>query len=258
MKKILVFVLAVLLSLGLFGCAEKSTTDDGTTVLISAAASLTSPLTEIAEAYEAANPGVTITLNFGSSGALQAQIENGAPADVFFSAANKQMDALEDQDLIDATSRLQLLKNEIVLIVPADSALDLTSFEQAAGDTVATIAVGDPASVPAGQYAEDTFTYLNLWDAVSEKAVLASDVKQVLNWIAAGEADCGVVYQTDAALEEGVSIVASAPDGSHKAIEYPVAIVTASQQQSAAADFIAYVQSDEATAIFENYGFLPY
>ena len=136
-------------------------------LIIAAAASLTIPLTEIADNYMAEHPGVTVKLDFASSGKLQTQIENGAPSDIFFSAATKQMDALESQDLIADGSRVDLLRNEIVLIVPTDSTLDLTSFEDAVTDKVTSIAVGDPASVPAGQYAEQTFTFLNLWDAVT-------------------------------------------------------------------------------------------
>ncbi len=233
-------------------------TDAPVELIIGAAASLTLPLTEIAGNYMADHPNVTIKLSFASSGNLQTQIENGAPTDIFFSAATKQMAALEDQDLILDGSRVDLLRNEIVLIVPADSALGLAAFEDAASDAVTSVAVGDPASVPAGQYAEQTFTFLNIWDAVSAKAVLGSDVKQVLSWVSTAEADCGVVYKTDAVSDGGVKIVASAPDGSHNAVTYPVAVVKASAQPDAAAAFIDYLKTDAATAVFEASGFLPF
>ncbi len=225
---------------------------------MAAAASLTTPLTEIANNYMADNANVTVTLNFASSGNLQTQIENGAPADIFFSAAPKQMDALESEELIVTSSRISLLRNEIVLIVPADSSLALTSFEDVATDLVGSIAVGDVASVPAGQYAEQTFTFLNIWDAVSAKAVFGSDVKQVLSWVSTADADCGVVYKTDAVTDSSVKIVAMAPDDSHNPVVYPIAIVKASVQQEAAAAFIEYLKTDAAMSVFDASGFLPY
>ncbi len=291
-RKFLAVLLAILLVSGLFmtGCADSTTpeaaspsaaesldadtpseTEDDTTqpeestvpaepveIIVAAAASLTIPLTEIADNYMAENPNVTVTLDFASSGKLQTQIENGAPADIFFSAATNKMDALEEQDLIADSSRVDLLRNEIVLIVPVDSTLDLTSFEEVINDTVTSIAVGDPESVPAGQYAQQTFTYLNIWDAVTAKAVLGSDVKQVLSWVSTAEADCGIVYKTDAVSDGGVKIVAMAPDDSHNAVIYPVAIVKASEQQEAAAAFIEYLKTDAAMSVFDASGFLAY
>jgi molybdate transport system substrate-binding protein len=140
--------------------------------------------------------------------------------------------------------------------VPSSSTLTLTSFEDVTSDAVAQIAIGDPASVPAGQYAQDTFTFLNIWDQVTAKAMLGTDVKQVLSWVDSGNVDCGVVYKTDAATDNNVKIVASAPEGSHKAVVYPLAVVKASVNQDAAKAFIAYLQSDAAMAIFDQYGFL--
>jgi molybdate transport system substrate-binding protein len=225
-------------------------------LLISAAASLTDALNEAVEGYKTVAPNVKITVNYGASGALQTQIENGAPADIFFPAANKQMDALNGAGLMVSDSIVKLLKNDIVLVVPADSTLAVASFEDAAGDTVTKIALGDTASVPAGQYAQDTFTSLGLWDKINAKAVFGTDVRQVLSWVAGGDVDCGVVYATDATADGTVKIIASAPADSHKAIVYPVGIVKASTQQAAAAAFIEYLQSSEAKAVFEKYGFL--
>lgn len=223
---------------------------------ILAAASLTDALNEIIANYASAAPNVTVTVSYGSSGALQTQIENGAPADLFFSAATKQMDALNDGGLMMSDSIVKLLKNEIVLVVPADTKLSISKFEDAATDAVSKIALGDVASVPAGQYAQETFTSLNLWDKVSAKAVFGSDVRQVLSWVSAGEADCGVVYSTDAASDSSVKVAAAAPADTHKAITYPVGIVKASTQQTAAADFISYLQSDAGMQVFTKYGFL--
>jgi molybdate transport system substrate-binding protein len=267
MKKSCAILLALLMLFGFAACGAPGespsplTDTDGskaaqTELLVSAAASLTDALNEVVENYTAANPHMKITVNYGASGALQSQIENGAPADIFFSAAAKQMNALNDAGLMVSDSIVTLLKNEIVLVVPKTSALTLSSFEDAAGDTVKSIALGDTASVPAGQYAQETFTALGVWDAVNAKAVFGSDVKQVLSWVAAGDADCGVVYSTDAAADRNVKAVATAPAGTHKDIAYPVGIVKASTQQEAAAGFLSYLQSDEGLAIFSKYGFL--
>ncbi len=258
-RKHISVLIALLLTIGLFmtGCAGAKK-DEPVEIIVAAAASLTIPMTEIADNYMAENENVTVTLDFASSGKLQTQIENGAPADIFFSAATSKMKALEEQSLIADGTRVDLLRNEIVLIVPVDSALELTSFEDAATELTATVAVGDPESVPAGQYAKQTFEYLNIWDAISAKAVLGSDVKQVLSWVSTAEADCGVVYKTDAVSDEGVKILALAPDDSHEAVVYPVAIVEYSEQQEAAAAFIEYLKTDAAMTVFDASGFLAY
>lgn len=264
MKKIISLFLILMMASGIAACGgaapvqspSPAQSAEPAELTILAAASLTDALNEVAVNYASVAPNVKITVSYGSSGALQTQIENGAPADIFFSAANKQMDALNDGGLMISDSIVELLKNEIVLVVPADSALSISKFEDAATDAVIKIALGDPASVPAGQYAQDTFTALNIWDAVSSKAVFGSDVRQVLSWVSAGEADCGVVYSTDAASEITVKIVASAPADTHKAIVYHVGIVKASTQQAAAAGFIKYLQSSEGLAVFTKYGFL--
>jgi molybdate transport system substrate-binding protein len=280
MKKILAFLFVLVLAIGITGCgttapaqspspsAEASVSPSPEAspsaapasaelveLTILAAASLTESLNELIANYASVAPNVKITVSYGSSGALQEQIGNGAPADIFFSAASKQMDALKEKDLMVTDSIVKLLNNEIVLVVPGDSAVALSKFEDAATDAVTKIALGDVASVPVGQYAQDTFTALNIWDKVSAKAVFGSDVKQVLSWVSAG-VDCGVVYSTDAASDGTVKVVASAPADTHKAIVYPVGIVKASAQQTAAADFISYLQSDEGLAVFTKYGFL--
>lgn len=252
--------MVLVLVFGAFGCKSTSqapAASAATTELsIAAAASLKEALNEIIAGYTAVAPNVKITVNYNSSGALQTQIENGAPTDIFFSAANKQMDALNSAGLMISDSIVPLLKNEIVLITPSDSALNIKSFNDAANDAVSSIALGDVKSTPAGQYAQDTFTSLNLWDKVSAKAMYGSDVKQVLSWVKTGNADCGVVFKTDALSDAAVKIIATAPADSHKAIIYPVGIVKASTQQAAAADFIKYLKSDAGMTVFLKYGFL--
>jgi molybdate transport system substrate-binding protein len=198
---------------------------------------------------------VPLTFTYGASGALQTQIEEGAPVDIFMSAAQKQMNALEDESLLLDGSRTDLLENKVVLIVPEGSTLGITSFEDLAKDEVKNVAIGDPASVPAGQYAEEVLTSLNIKDKVEAKANLGTDVRQVLTWVENGEVDAGIVYATDATTTGKVTVVCEAPADSVSRIIYPVAILKASANAEAAQAFIAYLKTDAAVALFEKYGF---
>lgn len=224
-------------------------------VYIVAAASMTDAVKEIGANYEKQHPDVKLMYNFGSSGALQSQIEQGAPADVFISAAQKQMDALEEKNLIDKSTRKDLLENKVVLIVPKDSTITLNDFADVATDKVQKIALGEPKSVPVGQYSEEIFTNLNVLDTVKSKAVYASDVRQVLSWVETNEVDCGVVYATDAAISDKVKVLLEAPANTHKPVIYPVAMVTSSKNPEIAKDFLAYLSQDDQKVILEKYGF---
>lgn len=225
-----------------------------TEILIAAAASLQNALEEIKPLYEGANPGVTLTFTFGASGSLQEQIEQGAPVDVFMSAALKQMSKLEEEGLILDGSKKELLENKVVLIVPNDSKLAITSFEDITKAKM--IGLGDPASVPVGQYAEEVFTSLGNLDEVKKKATYGKDVTEVLTWVATGNVDAGVVYATDAKSSKDVKVVAEAPEGSVSKAIYPAAVVKASKIPDAAKAFVDYLAADEAMKIFENYGFI--
>lgn len=222
---------------------------------ILAAASLTDVTKELAETYKKISPNVTLTFSYGASGALQTQIEEGAPADIFISAATKQMDALEEGGFILDTTKKELLLNKVVLIAPKDSTLELTSFEDVGTDKVKTIALGEPEGVPVGQYSEEVFTNLGILDTVKTKANYGSDVRQVLTWVESGEVDCGVVYSTDASVGENVKIICEAPVGSHKDIIYPAAVIKSSTNQDAAKAFIEFLSTPDAVASFEKYGF---
>lgn len=222
---------------------------------IAAAASLTDVTAEIIEAYKTVAPSVKLTFTYGASGALQTQIEQGAPVDVFMSAAQKQMDALAEGALLLDGSRINLLENKVVLIVPKDSAMGLAGFEDLAKEEVKTVAIGDPASVPAGQYAEEVLTSLNIKDTVEAKANLGTDVRQVLTWVENGEVDAGIVYATDAATTDKVTVVCEAPADSVRKIVYPVAIIRASANAEAAQDFIDFLKTEDCSALFEKYGF---
>jgi len=248
------YLLLLLAVMGLGGCSSEREKPQ-TEIYVSAAASLTDALQNIGTKYEAENPSVKIIYNFGSSGALQTQIEQGAPADVFISAAPKQMDALEEKGLLLEGTRQDLLANEVVLIVPKDSPLTISSLSELAGTAVGKIALGEPKGVPVGQYAGQIFKSLGIEAAVTSKAVYASDVRQVLAWVEAGEADCGLVYATDAAVSDKVRVLLKAPPASHKEVVYPVAVINSTQQERAARDFAAYLGCESAKNIFKEFGF---
>lgn len=235
--------------------AAVKTPEEETTILVAAAASLKySYDDELIPMFEAANPGIKVEATYDSSGKLQTQIEEGLEADVFMSAAVKQMTALKDENMIDADSIVDLLENKIVLIVPEGSEPKVTGFEDITGADI--IAVGDPESVPAGQYAKEALTSLGLWEAVEAKSTKGTNVTEVLNWVAEGSADAGIVYATDAATTPKVTVIAEAPEGSlAKKVIYPVGIVSASGNKEAAQKFVAFLQSEEAIAVFEQYGF---
>jgi len=225
------------------------------TLNISAASSLANVLKAIDTAYTQANPNVTISLNTGASGTLQTQIENGAPADVFLSAATANMDTLQKENLIVNISRKNLLDNTLVMIVPNGSTLGLTSISDLATSKVSKIAVGDPASVPAGTYASLAFTELGITAAMQSKLVLCANVTQVLTTVASGNVDAGLVYSTDALSSNQVKVVAQAPADINAQIVYPEAVLSASKNPTAAQAYLNYLSGSSAVALFIQYGF---
>lgn len=223
---------------------------------VSAAASLKDALTEIQSNYQAQQPNVKISYNLGGSGSLQKQIEQGAPVDIFISAANRQMDDLEKQNLIKKETRKNLVENQLVLVVPQKSTLQLTKFEDLTMSEVKHFAMGAPESVPAGQYTQQVLKNLNLYDVVQPKAVLTKDVRTVLTYVEAGNVEAGAVYKTDAAASDKVKVVAAAPIGNHEPIVYSVAVLVATKQAKVAEAFTAYLSSSESKVVFEKYGFI--
>ena len=237
--------------------ADSGEEKEPVTILAAAAASLKySYDEELIPIFEDKYPWITVEGTYDSSGKLQTQIEEGLEADVFMSAAMQQMEDLEAGGYVDPADEVRLLENKIVLIVPAGSESGLSSFEDI--EKAETIALGDPESVPAGQYAKEALTSLELWDAVSARASFGTNVTEVLNWVAEGSADAGIVYATDAATADQVTVVAEAPEGSLEGPGiYPVAVVKDSANREAAERFVEFLQSEEAMAVFEAYGFSP-
>lgn len=246
---ILCVVSVLVLLNGLNVCAAQKST----VLTVSAAASLTDAIQEIETAYRHDHPAVEVRNNFGSSGTLAREIEQGAPVDVFLSAAAKPMDDLQAQGLIVAGSRRNLLRNTLVLIAPSD--FRLGGFQQLADRSVRIIALGDPASVPAGHYGQQTLESLHLLDAVRSKLVLAKDVRQVLAYVETGNADAGLVYATDAKISSKVRVVATAPESAHDPIVYPAAAIAYGRNEDAARAFVEYLNAPTSRGIFVKHGF---
>ncbi|MDR0624468.1 MAG: molybdate ABC transporter substrate-binding protein [Treponema sp.] len=227
------------------------------TILAAAAASLEySFVQELIPLFREKYPWITVEGTYDSSGKLQTQIEQGLEADVFMSAATRQMNALADQGLVSKDSIVPLLENKIVLIKPAGTATAVTDFRNAA--SAAVIALGDPASVPAGQYAKEAFTSLGNWAGVEARASFGTNVTEVLNWVGEGSAEVGVVYATDAATTSKVEVIAEAPAGSLSArVIYPVGIVAATAHPEEAKLFVDFLASEEGLSVFRAYGFSP-
>jgi molybdate transport system substrate-binding protein len=247
----LVFVVALLL-LGpsASGAAEEIT--------VSVAVSMKDAFEEIGRRFTQARPGVTPRFNFAASGALQKQIEAGAPVDVFVSAAAAQMDELEKQGLVVKGSRRTFAGNVLVAIAPADTRLDLSRPAALGEPRVTRIAVGKPRTVPAGQYAEESLRALKLWDRVRGKVVFAENVRQVLDYVSRGEVDVGFVYATDAATRAGRVKEAFRPaEDTHRPIVYPAAVVAASRRPALAGAFVDFLAGAEAQTALRRFGFMP-
>lgn len=223
-------------------------------IMFAAAASLKNCMDEeLILMFKEQNSKITVNATYDSSGKLQTQIEEGAEIDIFMSAAMKQMNALNEKGMIAENSIVKLLENKIVLIVPEGSDKGIEKFEDII--KAETIAVGDPESVPAGQYAKEALGNLGLWEQVLPLASLGTNVTEVLNWVAEGSADAGIVYATDAASKNNVTVVAEAPEGSVSKVIYPVGIIKDTKNEDAAKLFVEFLQSDEAAEVFEKYGF---
>ncbi len=253
MKRLLSVILIALLCIAaLAGCRKKQ---EPVTLNVFAAASLTESLNEIAVLYKAKNPALTLSFNYDSSGKLQTQIENGAEADIFISAAVKQMNTLADGGFVDTATKKDLLLNRVVLIVPGNSSRGITSYNDVPTDKVSLIALGNSA-VPCGQYAEEIFKSLGVWEAIQPKISFGENVKEILSQVESASVDAGVVYSTDAATAKGdIRIAADAPAGSHSPVVYPAAVLKGAKDSKAAKAFLDYLSTPEAVAVFERIGF---
>ncbi|SPY13619.1 Molybdate/tungstate-binding protein wtpA [Paenibacillus polymyxa] len=222
---------------------------------ISAAASLTDALKEIQTLYESSHKGIQLNFNFGGSGALEKQIEQGAPSDLFLSASKKNMKSLVDQHLIESNKQKTWLTNELVAVIPANGTTSITSVKDLMQKEVKKVAIGIPESVPAGKYAQEALTNVKLWDVLQDKLVQAKDVRQVLQYVETGNADVGFVYKTDALTSQKAKIAFEVDSKTYSTVEYPIGIIKASKHIQEAESFYEYLQSQESLNIMAKYGF---
>lgn len=254
----------LLLAGALAGCQSRRPTNSEADappreLRVSAAISLQRAFDQLGALYES-RTGTKVVFNYGASGVLQKQIENAAPADVFASAGAKQMDALDNKGLLAPATRRDFACNSLILIVPNAARFTLDSFEQLAQPQLLRLAIGNPKTVPAGQYAEQGLINLKLWPQLQSRLVLAEDVRQVFDYVNRGEADAGIVYASDLkGTNHNVREVATAPESAHDPILYPVAIIKDSikdsQRQAAAQSFVELLISPEGQAILNGQGF---
>lgn len=259
------WLLLAAVGLLLAGCSSASVSPSGSApasqpnapveLTVSAAASLTDALQALQPAFEADHPHLKLVFNFGGSGALQQQIEQGAPVDLFLSAATQNMQALSDKGLIDEAHRVNLLTNTLVAVVPKDRAIALSGFADLTRSEIRHIAIGAPESVPAGAYAKEAIDRAKLWETLQPKIVQAKDVRQVLQYIESGNADAGFVYKTDAIAADKTDIAFEAAPAAHAPIGYPLGIMKASKHQTEAVELFEYLRSEAALGVFLKYGF---
>lgn len=237
---------AVLLPVGTAACADE--------ILVSAAVSLSDALNDIGRSYRQKRKA-SVRFNFGPSSGLARQIEQGAPADLFFSADLAQMDALEKKSLLEPGTRRNLLSNQLVIIVPADSKLSISAPKDLLKPDVKKIALAEPSSVPVGVYSSKYLADEGLWEQLKTKIIPVQDVRATLAAVESANVEAGFVYKTDAAISNKVKIVYAVPIEKGPKIIYPVAVVKGSKEKTAARDFMSYLQSAAAKNAFNKYGF---
>lgn len=263
-KSYLLFLSVMMFLLVITGCStndqskkpaeeKQAGPEEKVELTISAAASLQDALTEITANFNHGHSNMKINYNYGASGALQQQISQGAPVDLFFSAAEDKFQQLVSDGLIDKKNGINLVGNELVLVVPKDSANGIKAFEDL--PKAGKLSIGTPESVPAGKYAKEVLENLKVWGGIEGKIVYAKDVRQVLTYVETGNVDAGMVYKTDALTSKKVRITATADENTHTPIIYPVGIIKASSHPEEAMVFYEYLQTEEAMNVFKKYGF---
>lgn len=256
MKKYCMSLFMFILILFAAGCSQNKA--DEVELNISAAASMTESLTALTEIFEEEHPNIHISYNYGGSGSLRKQIEQGAPVDIFLSASSVDYEKLADQDSVDEGKAI--LANQLVLITTKEE--DITSLDDfMAGDKV--MAVGTPEAVPAGTYAEKALQESGVWEQLEEQSrlVYTKDVTQVLTLVKEGAADAGIVYASDVIDEENVTVIQTFDPNLHSPIEYYIAAIPKEEQDENTAQakdaFYQFISSETANEVFENYGFQP-
>jgi len=224
----------------------------------SVAISMKDAIEDLGRRFTQSHPGVVLRYSFGGSGDLQKQIEAGAPIDLFVSAAARQMDELEKKGLIIADTRRIFARNVLTVVKPADSTIDIVKPADLLDRRVTRVVIGNPKTVPVGQYTEESLRALGLWERLQPKLVLAENVRQALDYVARGEVEAGFVYTTDAAVRgREVKVAFRPPEDTYRPVTYPVAVVKDSRQPALARAFIDLLVSPEGRQVLARLGFLP-
>ena len=224
---------------------------------LSVAISMKEAVEELGRRFTQSRPGVVLRYNFGASGELQKQIEAGAPVDLFVSAAQRQMDELEKKGLIVPATRRVFARNVLTVIKPADSNVDIAKPADLLGPKVTRIVIGNPRTVPVGQYAEESLRALGLWERLQARIVLAENVRQALDYVARGEVEAGIVYTTDAAVRSReVKESFRLPEDTYRPVTYPVAVIKDARHAALAGAFIDLLVSTEGRQVLGRHGFL--
>lgn len=254
MKKTFTIVLAAALLLSLAACG--GTKKENAELTVFAAASMTETLDRVIEAYRSVAPNVTVVPTYDSSGTLKTQIENGADCDIFISAAQKQMDQLQDGFVLGDT-RINLLENKVVLAVPEANPAGIAGFSDLGSDRLSLLCIGNE-DVPVGAYSLEILSALGILEKLESEGKLSygSNVKEVVTQVKEESVDAGIIYATDA-FSAGLTVVDRADGSLCRQVIYPAAVLNITKREQAARDFLAYLQSDAAMEIFESVGFAP-
>ena len=255
-RRALPLQLALLIGLSPLQNSTRETKARTRQIVVSAAISLKEAFNEIGRLYQD-RTGNKVVFSFGASGELEKQIEAGAPVDVFASAGEKEMDQLQAMRLIDQTTRTDFARNTLVLVVPASFKAPIHSFAGLGQPSVKRIAIGNPKTVPAGQYSQELLRNIHLWSKVKSRLVLAENVRQVLDYVVREEVEAGIVYATDVQMAQGKAVLAArASDQDYSPILYPIAVMKDSTNTQAAKEFVDLVRSTDGIQVLEKYGFL--
>ncbi|MFB4168779.1 molybdate ABC transporter substrate-binding protein [Virgibacillus sp. JSM 102003] len=252
--KYLVYILLALSLLINAGCNNQESTEEHE-LFISAASSLSDVLSKLGDAFESEHPNTTLTLNYGASGKLAQQIQQGAPVDLFLSADQKWMDNLSEQKMILRNTRANFTQNKLVLVSTDNANTPINNLTELSTSGLDQIALGNPESVPAGSYAKEVLTASGIWNDIKNKLVYAKDVRQVLTYVESGNTDIGFVYASDLKRSKLVTEVTKIDESLYGPINYPAAVMASSDTKEKAKAFIKFLQSDEAQSILAEYGF---
>lgn len=247
------FILFIAISMIITGC-QNGKENKQKEITVSAAASLREALEEAGQKFMDDNPEIKLIYNFGGSGSLQQQIAQGAPVDLFISAAEDKYHQLIAKNMIDKNHSVQLLGNELVLIVPKEKQ-DIETLDDLLKSDIKRIAIGTPETVPAGQYAKQTFLSAGLWSRLESKIINTKDVRQVLSYVETENVDAGIVYKTDAIISDKIKMVPISGQDLHDPIIYPAGVISSSKNPDEAIQFFEFLRDHEAIKIFKKYGF---